>query len=86
MRQNNIEKVSDYECWCLLISKTAFFLHLSFQMSVSDKAQKVHFRDDSYGGSSGYSSLGSNKGGGARPKLTIPTVGILKITLTFFFF
>lgn len=55
-------------------------------MSVSDKAQKVHFRDDSYGGSSGYSSLGSNKGGGARPKLTIPTVGILKITLTFFSF
>ncbi|PVD36855.1 hypothetical protein C0Q70_03845 [Pomacea canaliculata] len=47
--------------------------HIFGQMSVSDKAQKVHFRDDSYGGSSGYSSLGSNKGGGARPKLTIPT-------------
>ncbi|XP_070183561.1 OTU domain-containing protein 3-like [Littorina saxatilis] len=38
--------------------------------------QKVHFREDSYGGSSGYSSLGSNRGGGARPKLAIPATHV----------
>nr|KAG5698975.1 hypothetical protein BaRGS_033488 [Batillaria attramentaria] len=43
--------------------------------SVNGKGQKVHFREDSFGGSSGYSSLGSNRGSGARPKLlmTNPT-------------
>lgn len=37
--------------------------------SVNGKGHKVHFRDNSYGGSSGYGSLSSNPGGGARPKL-----------------
>ncbi|XP_046332448.1 OTU domain-containing protein 3-like [Haliotis rufescens] len=39
----------------------------------SRKGQRVHFRDDSLGGSSGYGSLNSDRGG-ARPKLiAIPT-------------
>ncbi|GFR73940.1 OTU domain-containing protein 3 [Elysia marginata] len=34
------------------------------------KGLKVHFREDSFGGnSSGYGSMSSNKGGGARPKV-----------------
>ncbi|KAL8623738.1 hypothetical protein ACOMHN_040084 [Nucella lapillus] len=44
--------------------------------SVKGKGQKVHFREDSYGGSSGYSSMGSNRGGGTRPKLLIPSTPV----------
>lgn len=38
---------------------------------VNGKGHKVHFREDSFGGSSGYGSLNSSKGGGARPKVIV---------------
>ena len=47
---------------------------MSSSGSMNGKGQKVHFREDSYGGSSGYSSLSSNRGGGARPKLIMAAV------------
>ncbi|XP_035827306.1 OTU domain-containing protein 3 [Aplysia californica] len=48
--------------------------------SVNGKGHKVHFREDSYGGSSGYGSLNSNKGGGARPKMAVvPQVSAKKL-------
>ena len=55
--------------------------------SMNGKGQKVHFWEDSYGGSSGYSSLSSNRGGGARPKLIIPAVRLafFSFTLAFVF-
>lgn len=43
-------------------------------VTMNGKGQKVHFRDDSLGGSSGYGSMSSSKGGGARPKLPIAAV------------
>ncbi|XP_076451658.1 uncharacterized protein LOC143287510 [Babylonia areolata] len=50
--------------------------------SVKGKGQKVHFREDSFGGSSGYSSMGSNRGGGMRPKLVIAPTPVQYHVLT----
>ncbi|KAH9514079.1 OTU domain-containing protein 3 [Bulinus truncatus] len=43
-------------------------------VSTGGKGHKVHFREDSISNSSGYGSLSSSKGGGARPKvLSLPS-------------
>ncbi|KAH9514076.1 OTU domain-containing protein 3 [Bulinus truncatus] len=47
---------------------------LPSNVSTGGKGHKVHFREDSISNSSGYGSLSSSKGGGARPKvLSLPS-------------
>lgn len=60
----------DSGIWAMNGSGTRLFGGMS-NGSVNGKSQKVHFREGSYGGSSGYSSWSSSKGSGARPKLAI---------------